>query len=176
LFFLSTMVASSLFSVYSPAFLAGASAGIAGLMGAAIALRPKKTVALAVVVPLFLLFALPLLSQAVGAYTAGLAQEKTALELNVTVLAAANRTAEAAELNRTALAVGEQIKGIETGAEREAVTPSDLMVHVYGAAFGVFYVFFLKKKQFRKGMGELVGLGGQIWSSAKAIKSALAKK
>ena len=176
LFFLSAAFSTSIFSTYSSAFLVGASAGIAGLMGAALALRPKKAAVVALAVPVVLWLLLPAVSQAVASYSEGLSEEKSLLEKNISALLAENRTVEAVDLNRTAAAVGERLSGVEKGVVREAITPSDLMVHAYAAVFGVFYVFFLKRKQFREGAGELASLGGGIGSSAKAIKSAFAKK
>ncbi len=171
LFFLSTMISSSIFSIYSQAYLIGASAGIAGIMGAALALKPKKAIPLLLFLPFILWLSLPGVSYAASAYAKGLAEEKTLLEKNVSELVAANRTAEAIELNKTAAVVRERALVVEKGMERERTTPSDLMVHVYGAVFGVVYAFILKRKLFRKGREEFMEIGKAIASIPKAIKS-----
>jgi len=170
-FLCAGMVSAALFSIFNPSFLlVGASAGVTGLMGAAVVARPKASCAALVAVPLLLAFALfPLASAAVEAQQKQLAEMQQALQQNYSQLIAENRTEEAAQVNVSIGRVNQTLGVSVEGKQREKETPVDFSVHVYGALFGVFYVFFVRPKEFRAGVKEFEEIGERIFSLADSF-------
>jgi membrane associated rhomboid family serine protease len=162
----SGVLGGALFSLLNPgAELVGASAGISGLMAAAAALKPKRALVLLVCVPLFVAFAaVPLVSFSENAFERGLFERQAALETQVRALLAQNKFAEAAAANATLQSVAARAEQTIEGREREASTPTDFAVHVFGALAGVAFLWFFRRRELRVGLGEYSSLGEELFS------------
>ena len=160
LFVSSGLFASGLFSLFNPnAYLVGASAAVAGVMTAATALRPKKALVLLLLTPLLVsLLLFPILTGLVFEEQTKLASEKASLSAQAELLAQQNKPVEAAKASESALAVAAEEEAVSHGRERESETPTDFLVHFYGAAFAVFFLVAFKKEDLAEGAEEFVDL------------------
>lgn len=146
-FLFSGTLSAIVFALLNPGTaLVGASAAIAGLMGALTVLKPQQS--------LFLLLALPLVVTYLALPGALLLQQKEEVNLvaaaqtlqqNVTTLVVQNRTEEARQVNQTLQTVQQQVQITQKGRERERVTPTDIFVHAYGALFGIAYLYLFRR-------------------------------
>lgn len=160
LFVVSAVLASGLFSLVNPgAFLIGSSAGVSGLMTAATILRPRKALPLLIATPLIIyLLAFPAANALSDWNTSRLAEEQSALSQEVRQLVAQNKTVEAAEANESLQAVAAQHEQTIEGVQREAVTPTDFIVHVIGALVAVVYLFAFRREKIFEGILEFESL------------------
>ncbi len=163
-FFASGVLASTLFVLTNPGvFLVGASAGVSGLIGAAFATRPRATTLALLFTPLLLGFVVyPYLSALSTTQASTLEEQTQLLQQNLTLLVQQNRTAEAAQVNQTLTLVQNQKTITEQGRAREAATPSDLSVHVYGALIGIAYVFLARRDKLDAAGREILDTGNAI--------------
>jgi len=170
-FLCAGMVSAALFSIFNPSFLlVGASAGVVGLMGAAVVARPKLScVALAAVPLLLALVLFPLASAAVELQQTQLAEMQQGLQWNYSQLIAQNRTEEASQVNVSIAQVNQTLGVSVEGRAREQKTPTDFSVHLYGALFGVLYVFFVRPKAFRNGVKEFEDLGKNVFETVTSF-------
>jgi hypothetical protein len=166
LFVSSGLFASGLFSLFNPnAYLVGSSAAVAGVMTAATALRPKKALVLLLLTPLLVsLLLFPLLTGLVFEEQTKLSSEKAALSAQAEVLVQQNRLEEAAEVSESARAVAAEEEAVSHGRERESETPTDFLVHFYGAAFAVFFLVAFKKEELAEGAEEFADLHEKLVS------------
>lgn len=164
IFFVAGVFSGLFFSVLNPSYyLVGASAAISGLMSAATVLKPKKALVLLVAVPLLLSFALfPLVAAFSESQTTSLVEQRTVLEKNLTELVKQNKTAEAAQVRESLVSLSGRIKQAEEGKLREQTTPTDFLVHAFGAVLGVLYLFTFKRELLRGGVAELEELGQRL--------------
>lgn len=164
LFVSSGLFASGLFSLFNPgAYLVGASAAVAGLMTAATALRPKKAIVLLLLTPLLVSFLLfPALTGAVSGEQAKLASENAVLSAQAEELAQQNKPAEAAAASESAREAEEEGTLVSEGRARESSTPTDFLVHFYGAAFAVFFLVAFKREELAEGAEEFSELHGKL--------------
>ncbi|MGB9577180.1 MAG: rhomboid family intramembrane serine protease [Candidatus Micrarchaeia archaeon] len=159
-FFGAGVVAAGLFALFNPSiFLVGASAGISGLIGAAVLLRPKYAVAALVASPLVVAALFPLAGILVELQQKELQLKEKQLSQQVQELLAQNKTAEAAKASEALQGVSRDKSLIESGRKRESETPTDYSVHVVGAVVGGAYVYLFKRKQFKGGVKELNEVG-----------------
>lgn len=151
---------SVLFSLLNPSIaLVGASAGVSGLIGAAVSTQPKWALPALLLSPLvFSFFLLPLVESLSFQQHSSAFTQVNELNRQFDEAVRENRVEEAATVNKRLSRAEQEKKVLEEGARREASTPSDFLVHVLGVAFGVAYVFVLHRKQFEKGAGEFLGL------------------
>lgn len=152
-------VSSVLFSLLNPSVaLVGASAGVSGLIGAAVGVRPKAALPVLLISPfLFTFLALPIVQSLSFQQQSSVFGEANELTRQFDQFVYQNKTREAAAVNEKIVRAEEKKKVLEEGAKREASTPADFLVHLAGVAFGVAYVFVLHRKLFEKGAEELLG-------------------
>lgn len=164
IFLFSGALSAIVFSLLNPeTALVGASAAIAGLMGALTALKPKQSIALLLILPFLVSYvALPWAMSTQHKEEVRIVQAAQVLQQNVTQLVVENRTEEAVKVNETLKEVQQQVQITQTGKERERITPTDFLVHAYGAAFGVVYLFLFRKKQLTDAVAGYARLGGLL--------------
>lgn len=158
IFFLSGALSSILFSILNPNFfLVGASAAVSGMIGACIAVRPKLSIILFLLLP-FLVYsvAFPIANGSAASFLSSLTQQKQQLQQNYSNLIQQNKTSEAIKVNETIAAVEQKQEQSLQGQKRDETVPSDFFVHLFGVLSGLAYVFKFKKKEFLKGSRELV--------------------
>jgi hypothetical protein len=140
-------------------------------MAAAAALKPRQALVLLVCVPLAVAFvAAPLVALGEQAFERGLFEKKAALESEIPKLLAQNKTAEALAANATLQAVSVQSAQTAEGKEREAETPTDFTVHVFGAFVGVAFLWFFRREKLRRGLREYAALGESLFSFFGGLK------
>jgi hypothetical protein len=83
-----------------------------------------------------------------------LVQAAQTLQQNVTTLVVQNRTQEAVQVNQTLQQVTQQVAITQKGKERERITPTDFLVHAYGAAFGILYLYVFRRRKLSEGMAQ----------------------
>ncbi|MEM0475619.1 MAG: rhomboid family intramembrane serine protease [Candidatus Norongarragalinales archaeon] len=178
IFLASGVFGGILFSLLNPgAALVGASAGVSGLMASAAALKPKRALALLVIVPLAIAFlAIPLVELGERAFERGLFERKASLESEIPVLLAQNKTVEAAQANASLQAVVAQAQQTVEGRLREEATQTDFTVHVFGAFVGVAFLWFFRRRKLSCGVREYAELGEALFSFFRAFKTRAAKK
>ncbi|MBI5228692.1 rhomboid family intramembrane serine protease, partial [Candidatus Micrarchaeota archaeon] len=161
IFFSSGVVASLLFSLLNTnTYLVGASAAISGLMSAATALKPKKSLLLLVASTLLLVFLFfPLFSYLSEAHTKQLVHQTQELKQNITNLIKENKTIEASQVNQTLQVIEKKAAISVEGKQRESSTPTSFIVHVFGAFVGILYVYLFKKDKLQAGIIEFEELG-----------------
>ncbi len=176
-FLVAGIVSSAVFSLLNPTFaLAGASGGVAGLLGASSLIRPARVLPLMVLLPVFVYYVVfPVLDYAIGVQQNQLYAQQQALELRVEELTAAGNARAAEHAARQLSLVVEKQAVVVTGVRRERSAQSDLLVHVVGAGVGVVYViirrrdlaskgsreFFASLKRVRNSVGFRLGRGKQ---------------
>jgi membrane associated rhomboid family serine protease len=165
IFLASGVLSSILFTLLNPGvILVGASTGVAGLMAAATALKPKKSLVLLVLVPVLLLVLVPFSEFLSTQQLQGLEQQKTLLSAEIPKLVAEQKFEEAAKANETLATVEIKLSQTEEGVVREKTTRTDLFVHLFGAVFGLAYVFALRRKKMREGVLEFRDIGETLYS------------
>ncbi|MFA4946038.1 MAG: rhomboid family intramembrane serine protease [Candidatus Micrarchaeia archaeon] len=159
LFLSCGLFASAVFALLNPgSYLVGASAAIAGVMTAALAVRPRSAIVLVLVTPLLIsAAAFPLVDSLVRGEQASFASESTEFAEQARLLAEENRTAEAFAANASAYAAAEKEALVAGGRVREESTPTDFLVHFYGAAFAAVYLALFKKRELAEGAAEFHG-------------------
>lgn len=152
------IIASALFSALNPSVaLVGASAGVSGLIGAAVSVKPKYALPLLLLSPfLFTFFVLPVVGGISFSQQQAVFESVNNLNREFDQYAHENNTQAASEMNAKLSNAERQKKVLEEGVKREASTPSDFFVHMVGVAFGVAYVFFLRRSVFQKGAQEFL--------------------
>lgn len=157
IFFSSGILASLLFSLLNQGVaLVGASAGVSGLIGAAVSARPRLSLPLLLVVPLFFnLGLLPWLAKIPLQQQEMLFQQENKLAGEFQELVGQNRTEEAIVVEERIATVSANREAVARGVERESTTPADFLVHLSGVVVGVAYVFFLKRGLFIQGAEEI---------------------
>ena len=177
IFLISGILSSVLFTVLNPGvILVGASTGVAGLMAAATALKPKKSLALLVLVPLLLLVSVPTAEFFSQRQLAGLEEQKTMLAEEIPKLIAEQKFEEAARANETLSVVEVKLAQTEEGVVREKATRTDLFVHLFGAVFGLGFLFVFRKKKLKEGVLEFRELGEMLYSFKLKLFSQNRKK
>ncbi len=166
IFFASGVLGGALFSFLNPsAYLVGASAAVSGLMSAATALRPRQALALLVATPLLVSFVVfPIVSLFERVQERSLEQKQAALQANLTKLVEENKTVEAARVNASLQIVEKQATQTREGRLREETTPTDFLVHAFGAFVGVAFLFFFRKKKLVEGVKEFEALGALLFA------------
>jgi len=157
IFLVSESLAAALFIALNPdVAMVGASAGISGLLGAALTVNLKRGLAAVLIAAVLAQFLLgPLLTMGLAGYVADTG--KKAIALNQAVKdAEAGGDLEKAEEKRTELeTVEKEYENFESGRQFEVQTTTDAWVHGYGAVFGILYVFLFRREKFIKSI-ELV--------------------
>jgi len=161
-----------LFSLLNPsAFLIGASAAVSGLMSACTALRPKQALALLVATPILITFLVyPIVSLAERSSEQFLIEKQSILQSNLNKLIAENKTVEAIQVNESLKVVERQAKQTIEGRQREETTPTDFLVHAFGALVGVAFLFFFKRNKLNEGINEFESLGAELFSFFERVK------
>jgi membrane associated rhomboid family serine protease len=164
------------FSLLNPGTaLVGASAAIASLMGALAALRPRESAVLLLVLPLLVTYvAVPTAASLQQKQEVQLVQAAQTLQQNVTTLVVQNRTQEAVQVNQTLQQVTQQVAITQKGKERERITPTDFLVHAYGAAFGIVYLYLFRRRKLSEGMAQYHAL--REWLEHGPGTSSLARR
>ncbi len=163
-FFLSGVAASIGFSLLNPSIaLAGASGGVAGLIGASALARPKLAVVLLLALPLLVQFVVfPAVDAGVSVQRTGLETQQANLSAQVTQLVLDNKSVEAAAANNSLRAVVEQRALIDSGVLREAGAVSDVAVHLFGALVGMAYLVLRRPDLVDAGSDEVFSLVGRV--------------
>ena len=161
IFFSSGIIASTLFSVLNAnTILLGASAAISGLMSSSALLKPKKAIVLLLFTPLLVSYAaIPAFDYLSTSHTKELLIQTKSLEQNVSTLLKENKTEEAKQLNQTLQEVQKKTAISLVGRAREESTPTDWLVHAFGAVVGAAYLFLFRKRALGKGINEMERLG-----------------
>jgi len=172
IFFSSGILGGFLFSLLNPsAFLIGASAAVSGLMSACTALRPKQALALLVATPILITFLVyPIVSLAERSSEQFLIEKQSILQSNLNKLIAENKTVEAIQVNESLKVVERQAKQTIEGRQREETTPTDFLVHAFGALVGVAFLFFFKRNKLNEGINEFESLGAELFSFFERVK------
>ena len=162
-FFVSGVAASIGFSFLNPSFaLAGASGGVAGLIGASALVRPKLAFVLLLATPLLVQFLIfPAVDYGVSLQAQELGQKQADLSAQVQTLVAQNKTAEAEKANASLQSVAKQSAAIDEGASREAAAQTDVAVHVLGALIGMAFIIVRRPDLVDAGSEEVFSLFGQ---------------
>ncbi len=163
-FFLSGIAASLGFSLLNPAIaLAGASGGVAGLIGASALARPKRSLLLLLALPLLIQFIIfPAVDYGVSLQKHELEEKQAGLSAQVRELVAQNKTEEAASANSSLQAVAEQGAAVDAGVSREATAQTDVTVHVLGALIGMAYLVVRRPDLVDKSSNEVFALFGRV--------------
>ncbi|MFH0836198.1 MAG: rhomboid family intramembrane serine protease, partial [Candidatus Micrarchaeota archaeon] len=171
----SGVSAGLLFALINPGtLLAGASAGIAGLMTASVLLKPKHALVALIFVPLSIsLVFFPLATYSTTQHEQSLQQKQTQLAHEVETLIQQNKTVEAQQANATLTQVKQQVSLTREGQAREQATPTDFWVHLYGAVFGAAYVFAFSRKHVKKGVKDFEKIGEFFFKLPGKIKRKL---
>ena len=163
IFLVAGVVGGLAFTLINPTYyLVGASAGLSGLLAAAVLTRPGSSILALIAIPLVLMVLLPTASWAADAQKTALEQSSVQLSQQVQTLLAENRTAEAAQANASLQTVLEAKNITETGQAREAATPSDATVHVLGGLVGFSWLLAFRKDALREGLQRYRTLGQRI--------------
>jgi len=171
-FLLSGVFASLLFAFLTAGTtLVGASAAISGVMGAALAAKPRHALLFLILTPIILFFFIFPGLQAYTDFRAGqLAQQQTTLSQQVVSLVKQQRVEEAAQANASLQEVVAQAAVEEAGKKREEEVSTDTSVHLFGALFGVAYLFLVRRRAFEEGISEFRSLGEDLYSFTKSGK------
>ncbi len=179
IFLISGTISSLLFALGNPGVpLIGASAGISGLLSATVLTKPKAALVLLVLTPILIQAVLfPGAQFATLAYQSSLEESRQELGEELVQAVELNKTPEIiTQINRTLVQTEEKIEITSVGKEREEKTPTDFMVHLYGAITGAFYVYFLKRKSLKEGEQEFVEIGGGIFKAIDWLGSKLGRR
>ncbi len=168
-FFASGVLSTVLFSFLNPqALLVGASTGVSGLMAASTLLKPKKALVLLFAMLVLIASFAPLVSYYNSARLSQWQEEGAVLGEKIKALEAENRMDEAEAQSETLSGVRAKITQTSEGVAREKETPTDLLVHLFGAVFGAAYVILFARKSLERGVAEFESLGRAIRSRAFA--------
>ncbi len=179
IFLISGMGASLLFSLVNPSIpLIGASAGIAGMLASVLLVRPKAALLLLIGIPILISLVLfPAVEFGESLFEERLAGERGELREELVVAVQENRSVEAIrQINQTLQITEERIETTYEGKRREAATPSDFLVHVYGAMIGGFYIYFFKRRRLKAAEKEFVDLGALIYEKLDDVSKFLKKR
>ncbi|MEK6955000.1 MAG: rhomboid family intramembrane serine protease [Candidatus Micrarchaeota archaeon] len=179
IFLMAGTGASLLFSIVNPGVpLIGASAGISGILTSVMLLRPKAALALLIATPLLISFVIfPGIDYAGKWYDSNLASQKVALKEELKVAVEQNKTPEVImQINQSLEKTQTKIEVTQDGRQREAATPSDFLVHVYGAMIGGFYIYFFKRKELLASEDEFVTIGAFIFGKLDSLQEMLKGK
>ncbi len=174
-FFISGILSGALFSFLNPGVpLAGASAAVSGLMGAALVVKPRQALALLLATPLVLQFlVIPAVNLASSAYSQGVSQAAGRLQGEVNTLVEQNRTAEAEAVSQKLVQVKQQESQISEGKARERESQTSLAVHLFGALSGVLFIALFRRKALERGRAEFADLGESLYLAVRKAKKAL---
>lgn len=179
LFLFSGMLASLLFAFANPFItLVGASAGISGVLSAALVVKPKQTMVLLVALPLLLNFGLvPALTAANDQYQAGLEAQHQAVQTSLQAAlnaSAHNKSPELAAqvvaLNASAQEAAQKVQTTQSGKAREASTPTDLLVHVYGVLAGLLYLYLFRRPALVYGRHDYEEIGDRLFNAWERLR------
>ncbi len=158
IFFLSGFISAAAFLLVFPQYaLVGASGGTAGMIAAAFMVKPKNTVL--AFIAMLLLFGLGTVAYGKIFEESRKAMEKEVKEIrenqNKAILEGDLNRAQ--DLNRQIGVVKEKIAETEEGRQREEKTPSDALIHVFGAFVGLGYVLAFRREDYKKTVGAFDG-------------------
>ncbi len=178
IFLVSGILSGMLFSFLNPGTpLVGASAGIAGLMGGALVVRPRHSLALLLLTPVVLSLAfVPAASVATEQYSQGVSQKAQELSQQIAVLEKQNKTAEAAVVSRELGQVKQREAVFFEGRAREGQAQTSLYVHLFGAILGACYLAAFRKKSLEGGKEEFAKLGEHVYDAVEGVGAALKKR
>ncbi|MFH1257553.1 MAG: rhomboid family intramembrane serine protease [Candidatus Micrarchaeota archaeon] len=166
IFFASGIIASLLFQLTNQGVpLIGASAAISGLLSATMLVKPKKALFLLIVTPILISAVLyPAADYGEKFFKENLEDKRVAQEMTLTKAIEEGKPPEVImQINQTLQATSEKIAITQEGQEREESTPSDFMVHIYGALIGAFYIYFLKRNLLKAAEKEFVEIGSWMF-------------
>jgi membrane associated rhomboid family serine protease len=172
IFLLSGTLSSLLFAVLNPGIpLIGASAGISGMLAAVLLTKPKTALALLIATPILVsLVFFPVADIASKYYEEKIIEQKIIAEENLQQAIEQNQSPQIiSQINRTLVQTDEKIDITFQGKEREEKTPTDFLVHIYGAIIGGFYIYFMKRKHLKNAEHEFVHIGGFIFHKLDRI-------
>ncbi len=178
IFLISGVLSGALFSFLNPSTpLAGASAAVSGLMGAALVAKPRHALVLLVAAPLVLgAIFLPAVNLASEKYSEEISQKAVSLNQTVQILVQQNRTEEAIGVSKQLVEVQKQAQQIETGAAREKESQTSLAVHLFGAILGVAYLYAFRRRVLETGKEEFAKLGEAVYNAAQFVRERLGVK
>ncbi|NUN11058.1 rhomboid family intramembrane serine protease [Candidatus Micrarchaeota archaeon] len=161
IFFSSGLIAGISFSLLNPfTFLAGASAAGAGVMAAALALRPKLALVLLLLSPLVIQFIIfPFSDYATNAQKHFLTTNQEKLASQYSQLVKENNLPQALVVKEKLDVVSKTKQIVVRGETRQEETPTDFWVHAWGALLGVLYLGLFKRKELESGRKEFEDIG-----------------
>lgn len=166
IFLLAGTISSFLFSLMNPGIpLIGASAGISGILAAVMLVKPKAALALLIATPLLISLAFfPAANFISHYYEENMVEKKVVLETQLERAIKTNQSVQViSQINKTIQKTDEKIEVTFSGRVREEATPTDFLVHVYGAIIGGFYIYFLRRQKLKDAEGEFVHIGSYIF-------------
>ncbi|MFA6049548.1 MAG: rhomboid family intramembrane serine protease [Candidatus Micrarchaeia archaeon] len=174
-FFISGVLSGALFSFLNPGVpLAGASAAVSGLMGAALVSKPRKALVFLLATPVVLQFlVVPAVNYGSSMYSQSVSQQAVQLSQEVKTLVAQNRTAEAVVVSQKLERVEGQAQQVAQGKKREFESETTLSVHLFGAILGVLYLFLFANGALVRGKREYADLGESLYAATRKAKKAL---
>jgi membrane associated rhomboid family serine protease len=156
-FFFSGLAGGVAFIALNPSSaLAGASAGVSGLMGAAVMLAPRRTLLfVAAIMPLLVyILLLPALRYGVELQDSNAREQAQYYAEQASAFSKQGQYAQAEDaLSRQRQALI-QSDAISSGRQRESQAPSDLAVHLVGAVLGAAVIYGLRPAQASKRASE----------------------
>ncbi|MFH0971254.1 MAG: rhomboid family intramembrane serine protease [Candidatus Micrarchaeota archaeon] len=179
IFLISGMGASFLFAITNPGVpLIGASAGISGMLSAVLLVKPKAALVLLIATPLLIsLVFFPAAEFGGKFFEQNLEEKKAVAEQKLTDAVRTNQTPQVIQqINQTLQKTEEQIVVTEEGKEREAETPTDFMVHVYGAIIGGFYVYTFKRQHLKAAEKEFISIGSFFYEKLDVLAKMFKKR
>ncbi len=179
IFLFSGIVASALFILTTPLVaLAGASAGISGILGASLVLKPKQALVLLLAMPLLLSYVVfPVLTYSNQLFSESLQEKKTQVQQEYRTAvnqAQYNKSPQlqqqVQQLNQTLQSAEKNVEVQEKGKEREQGIPTDLAVHVYGVIGGLLYLWLFRPQLLKSSRKEYEALGKSIVGLVEKLK------
>ena len=156
IFILSGISAAILFSIFEPKYaLIGASAAVAGIMGAATTRSPKSAFLLLFLTPILIYYLIfPSIAYVTLSIQSNLRQETINLNSQISNAIKSGDIQKADFLNKSLTNVVAESQKIDSGKRFELETPTSILVHLFGAVFGVIYLYILNKTEFLNGLIE----------------------
>lgn len=164
IFILSGISSAILFSIFEPKYaLLGASAAVAGIMGAATTRSPKLSFPTLILTPILIYYLIfPTISFATISVQDKLAVAENKLMYDINTAIEKGEHDRVIELNQSLKLVVEEKQKIEEGKQLEIETPTSISIHLFGAIFGVIYLYILNKEEFANGLKEYANLTSRI--------------
>lgn len=156
IFLVSAVVAAGLFGLLNPSVaLIGSSAGISGLVASGLLVNPKRALPAIIIAPLLIaLVVIPVADGSFFLYKIGFEQEAETVSTELEQAVQRGDVQETERLTQELQQVETKRQEIEVGETFQEETPTDALVHAFGAAAGAGYLFVFRRKKLAHGVEE----------------------